>query len=568
MKKRADDMTMQDYIFKVGTTYYFRIKVPKLIRTFIEENKKAGTDISHIIPDDLQKKFSAADLKESLQTKDYTVAKRNRDTRLMTWNTFFDAILRLIDPQHKPVEEVKHKDDPTYSQLISIPNEEIDAQFNNLLNATLLQDEGWRRDKNLTLNSLPAFIKIIEQDLRIARQALSIGDTSKITDTILDVIVKKWGYEPDLVDEDSRIRISEALLKTNIRSLELALDKSQGLIVEANKVAPKADIPKRISLDSLLDDWVKATEKTVRTVKDYTSTWLAFKTYVNNKDADKVSRRDILDWRDSLLSGGKLYYKTIVKRVRQIATIFNLAFDNERIKTNPAVRLTVKKPTILNAVREPFSEQDLHSIFTSPLFHGGKVSVGGKGVASYWLPVIALFTGAREEEIGQLNTHDFKFEHGFNFISINDLGENQSIKTMNARRMIPVHHKLVEAGLIDYVNDLRANNHKRLFPQLLSDSNGKLTANWSKWWGRYLRTVIGIEEKTKVFHSFRHNFKDALRIADINDELQNIILGHSNSGKQGSVYGGAQKLKLSAQAVVKIEYPGLEIPVLFIKGEK
>ena len=264
-------MTMQDYIFKVGSTYYFRIKVPRQIRVFIEDNKKAGTDISHIIPDDLQKKFSAADLKESLQTKDYSVAKRKRDTRLMTWNTFFDAILRLIDPQHKPVEAVKHKDDPTYSQLISIPNEEIDAHFNNLLNATLLQDEGWRRDKNLTLNSLPAFIKIIEQDLRIARQALSIGDTSKITDTILDVIVKKWGYEPELVDEDSRNRISEALLKTNIRSLELALDKSQGLIVEANKVAPKTDIPKRISLDSLLKDWVKATEKTVRTVKDYTS---------------------------------------------------------------------------------------------------------------------------------------------------------------------------------------------------------------------------------------------------------------------------------------------------------
>ncbi|MFJ5445966.1 DUF6538 domain-containing protein [Methylobacillus methanolivorans] len=556
-------MTIQDYIYKVDSTWYFRLTIPKQVRNFIQDNLRSGNDISHIIPEPLQKKYSSKEIKLSLETKDYSVAKKLRDRHLATYNSFFEALLGLISP-NETIETARNiLDIPTTSQLTVIPNEVIDAHFTNLLHESLNKDDHWRREKNLKLSTLPNFIGIVEDNLRLARQALSINDTTMISGTVVETILKQWGYDPDSVDSDSKNRIREALLKTNIRSLEFALEKSNGQIVETHKVVPKVDIPKAVSLDLILSEWVNAVPRNTKTIKDYSSTFLAFTQFVANKEANKVSRRDILDWRDSLVSDGKLYYKTIVKRVRQVATIFNLAFDNERIKTNPAVRLSVKKPTILNAVREPFSEDDLTKIFSAPIFHGGDISIGGKGAAAYWLPLLALYTGAREEELGQLNIDDIKFEYGSYFIDVNDHNEDHSIKTMNARRMIPIHSKLIEAGFIAYVKQLRSRAITRVFPELTLDSNHKYTANWSKWWSRYLRKTIGIESRTKVFHSFRHNFKDALRLAEIDPELQNIILGHSNSGNQGSVYGGAKKLKLAAQAILKVEYHGLEVPILF-----
>jgi integrase len=55
----------------------------------------------------------------------------------------------------------------------------------------------------------------------------------------------------------------------------------------------------------------------------------------------------------------------------------------------------------------------------------------------------------------------------------------------------------------------------RFFPAIKAGRMGVLTGNWSKWWGRYMRNVIGIKDRRKVFHSFRHTFKDACREAGL-----------------------------------------------------
>ncbi|SNS02602.1 hypothetical protein SAMN05192560_2283 [Methylobacillus rhizosphaerae] len=98
MTKRAPDMTVQDYIYKVDSTWYFRLTIPKQVRNFIQDSLKAGDDISHIIPEQLQKKYSSKEIKLSLETKDYSAAKKLRDRHLATYNSFFEALLGLISP--------------------------------------------------------------------------------------------------------------------------------------------------------------------------------------------------------------------------------------------------------------------------------------------------------------------------------------------------------------------------------------------------------------------------------------------------------------------------------------
>lgn len=62
--------------------------------------------------------------------------------------------------------------------------------------------------------------------------------------------------------------------------------------------------------------------------------------------------------------------------------------------TNPFGR---RKFEITPPPEEPqeFSAEELTAIFSLPIFTDGKRPLGGKGEASYWMPLLMLWTGAR-----------------------------------------------------------------------------------------------------------------------------------------------------------------------------
>jgi hypothetical protein len=49
--------------------------------------------------------------------------------------------------------------------------------------------------------------------------------------------------------------------------------------------------------------------------------------------------------------------------------------------------------------REPFTSGELNKLFASPVFTKGDRPAGGKGEAAFWLPLLSLFTGARQSEL-------------------------------------------------------------------------------------------------------------------------------------------------------------------------
>lgn len=99
----------------------------------------------------------------------------------------------------------------------------------------------------------------------------------------------------------------------------------------------------------------------------------------------------------------------------------------------------------------------------------------------------------------------------------------------------------------------------RLFPDLQQDRFDKWTGNWSKWWGRWARHDLGIKDRRRVFHSFRHSFKAACRRAGIQEETHDLLTGHRGAGV-GRSYGraeySAELVKTLAKAMRRIEYKG------------
>jgi integrase len=200
--------------------------------------------------------------------------------------------------------------------------------------------------------------------------------------------------------------------------------------------------------------------------------------------------------------------------------------------------------------RLPFDAADLKTIFEqSPVYTGSRTVSD----AEYWLPLLALYTGARLDELGQLLLTDVKHEDGIDYLDLNTLDEGKKLKTGTSRRRVPLHPELVRCGFLRYVGGLRASKDRQVFPSLRPDKMGSWTAALSKKLNRYLNDV-GITDRRKVIHSFRHSFKDACRQARIPEAVHDALTGHSN-GSVGRRYGRGEPLDVLAEAVAKISYP-------------
>lgn len=224
--------------------------------------------------------------------------------------------------------------------------------------------------------------------------------------------------------------------------------------------------------------------------------------------------------------------------------------------------------------REPFDARDLQTIFNAPLFAEHTLSIGAKGEAGIWLPLLALFAGARQAEYAGLRASDVREDEETGVLLMwftRDTKAGRRLKTKTSERVVPVHPQLVALGFLKYVEARRKDGEEAwLFPTVAPDQRGALSA-WSKWWGRYLRTHVGINDRNKVYHSFRHGFQDALRRTTPDEELRDALTGRSSGKSVGRTYGAKVMLqrwgvRVLKRAVDEISYPGLDLSHVRISG--
>jgi integrase len=102
--------------------------------------------------------------------------------------------------------------------------------------------------------------------------------------------------------------------------------------------------------------------------------------------------------------------------LNKLGGVFNFAVREELMDRNPARGLRVPDPTLRRDKRLPFSAVQLQAIFTAPLYTGCRDDGHGYAVsgdqrprnARFWLPLIALFCGLRQNEACQLDVSDVR----------------------------------------------------------------------------------------------------------------------------------------------------------------
>lgn len=248
---------------------------------------------------------------------------------------------------------------------------------------------------------------------------------------------------------------------------------------------------------------------------------------------------------------------TVTRHVTKIAEILNFGVKPAGwLRINPASgfqksRSFGKKPTRAQDDRDAFEAHDLDLIFSATWFRSG-----GRGETAhwrphyYWLPLLALLTGGRLNELSQLYLDDIRqSEAGTWYIDFNLEGDkldiddedstDKSLKTVNSIRVVPLHQTIIQAGLPAYVAALRKAGHTRLFPELKRDrikGYGKPVGSWFN--ERFLGIRLEIERNgKKTFHSFRHNFVTALERLDLPERVMAQFAGHQRGqGQSGTRY--------------------------------
>lgn len=281
-------------------------------------------------------------------------------------------------------------------------------------------------------------------------------------------------------------------------------------------------------------DWLanKAKSKAPSTVKEYRVTLSGFERYLA-KRADQslelVTARDVLSWRDSLISDG-LHPTTVNNRVKILRMPFAVAVDQGVLRVNPAGARNVEPlPAERKMEKGVFTLDDVQKMLeVSPDDWKGAI-------------LIAYYTGARLRDVTNMKWESVNLhERTLSFIPMKTARRGTKPKKVT----LPIHPNL-EAHLL--VLPAPNSGKAPLFPTLAGRGTGGKGGPGTKGGlsleFRALMESAGIQPEVEYadaegrgrkimkrsFHSFRHSFNSALANAGVNQELRQQLTGHASA---------------------------------------
>jgi integrase len=436
--------------------------------------------------------------------------------------------------------------------------------------------------------------------LPVARAALARGDIDFIRWELNELLqVFRINLDPNCRDYR---KLALAVMKAFVRALEDVLARNRGATIESPKLTePATDSapPSGCGLRAAYEGWLKTQSRKKSTRLEFARGIERFIELHGEIDVGQINRRHVREFRDAAQlvptgRSGRLLKATLPQLVEHsrahpeaprikaatvnkwlncLGAVLNWSRKNGLIPDEvpwpdpvAGMRLTAERSN-----RQPWEPEELKLLFGSPIYLQGERPLGGKGEAAYWLPLLGIFSGARLNELAPLSVDDVKLDtsSGVHFITvIEDQDAGRSVKTDSSVRAVPVHPELIRIGFLDFVNQVRRNDGQsaRLFPKLTSGPKGGFGEAFSKWFGRYKRS-LGIDNPSSVFHSFRHGFKDALRAAGVNEDVNDALTGHSGGNSVARSYGWRDMvrrfgLQTLHAAVEKVRYPDLDLSSL------
>ncbi len=518
---------MSRYLIKREGVYYFRRVIPAHLRPAF----KGATEFTF-----------------SLKTKDPEAAKRKRDLEAVRTTAELDAARTRLGLAGAPVEAPRPPARPI------TPAEIEQAEWEG----REVSEKEHRREE------LSEWTDFLEQRLK--------GSTAQMPRHLrgFRYLIERGEFKTALLEDQLAAARAEIAQLKQGRSPAPSQPPT-----EAPQSAPAASAgqtPGTMLDPTVVDLWAAERKVQPQGVSMYRAAVRWFEERAGKKPVNLYLKKDAVAFKAKLVEEG-CTPANIKNKISRLRTLFQYAADNGYADSNPFDGVTIRDAAAARNKRRPFDLASLNALFGTPLFTEQQVPGDSRagGVAAYWIPLLALFTGARREELGQLRPEDvisltYPDEHGDErsawFLKLvetdDEEGARTTLKNAASERLVPLHAELERLGFLAFAQFARDKGQKRLFPALKASKFGRLTDKWGQWFTDYRRSV-GVTDKRMVFHSFRHTFHDYLRNAGIAEGIQRQLVGHTGDDVHDD-YGSGYSLHRLVEAMKLYKVPGLKLP--------
>lgn len=253
---------------------------------------------------------------------------------------------------------------------------------------------------------------------------------------------------------------------------------------------------------------------------------------------------------------------TVNTQINWVTGLFAFAVREQFVGSNPAQRLSLPLIGDRTNKREVWKPAELNRLFCQPIYSGcqdGDRNWKNTGNARprqgrFWVPLLCLFQGLRMNEACRLYADDLSSEGEIWILRVAHNPErNQRVKN-DTTASVPLHPMLIDLGFPTFAQQ----NGSELFPELRLDRNGYASNYFSKWFVA-LQKAAGVRRKGLHFHSFRHNFRDALRQARVPMDRSHALGRWSDGGSAAERYGEGFRPVDLMDDISGVQYPGLDI---------
>jgi hypothetical protein len=268
----------------------------------------------------------------------------------------------------------------------------------------------------------------IEEDVSIVlpavRRAWSRGNVEFIRYELNEVLqLFRINLDPHCADYR---KLALAVMGAEIRALEDVLARNRGKPIESPKlIEPAGGTAPSLNcgLRAAYEGWVKVEPRKKSTELEFARGIARFIELHGDLDVAQINRRHVREFRDAaqLVPSGRsgkllkaalpqlgeysrahphavrIKAATVNKWLNCLGAVLNWSRKNGLIPdevpwSDPVsgMRLTEAKSN-----RQPWEPEELKLLFGSPVYLCGERPLGGKGEAAFWLPLLALFSGAR-----------------------------------------------------------------------------------------------------------------------------------------------------------------------------
>lgn len=487
------------------------------------------------------------------------------------------AVVVRIDAEFARVaEELKRRrDERSIERVKKMSDEQLKSLADYWVHQVLATDE-LVRSQGLDDEEFDEIGSSLQTQRAELGRMLATGRSEKILPAMRGFFYL-CGLQFDLPPEETK-RVASVFLGAVISAMDYRMQRQNGGVVHTDAVAPFVQTPKEVAKKAsapvesgptwgvvfgVWRDYVPGRNKGT-TIATQTP-WLELKRLAMSKGIvgpAGVTPELMREFVDQMAP--RLEVVTLNERLAKVKSLFKVVKAKGVLPTNPAAdTLGLKESSYVKRKKKrlPFDEADLTNIFSSCVFNEQQLrSQGQSQEATYWIPILMYYTGARTEELAGLAladvVHDPQFGWYFNLIDRpspdDDLFDDDEedkpegsdeaqahwrlLKNGKSIRKVPVAQELIELGLLRFLDSLRAQGHLSLFPSLSHDWHAKLSGAFSKFFGRYKKHILGIDNPKKVLYSFRHTMKDAMTSANVSSKYLKRVLGHASG--EGSVTDG------------------------------